>query len=80
MNVIPLRAPDRDVIVLLESLLQQAQAGELVSLIYSAELIGGKVQTGYTAIENGYETIGYLERMKAILLRKIDASRLMINE
>ena len=72
MRVVPLRLPDSAVVALLRSLLRQAEAGELVSLIYSAEVVGGEVQTGYTTIEDVYATIGQLERMKALLLRSLD--------
>ena len=72
MRVVPLRSPDLHVITLLESLLRQAKAGELVSLIYSAEVAGNRVQSGYTPIENLYTVIGQLERMKGLLLRNID--------
>lgn len=72
MNVVPLRQPDPSVVALLKSLLRQAEAGEIVSLIYSAEVAGGKVQSGYTAIEDSYSAIGQLERMKVLLLRALD--------
>lgn len=73
IQVVPLRPPNREVVALLENLLRQARAGELIGLIYSAEVAGGQVQTGYTPIENIYEQIGQLERMKALLLRNLDA-------
>lgn len=38
MNVVPLRQPDPSVVALLKSLLRQAEAGEIVSLIYSAAI------------------------------------------
>jgi len=44
MHVIPLHPPDTDTIELLRDLLAQAEAGELQSLIYSAERIGGQIQ------------------------------------
>ncbi len=71
MRVVPLFQPPA-VVGLLKSLLRQAEAGELVSLIYSAEVAGGQVQSGYTAIEDAYSAIGQLERMKVILLRSLD--------
>jgi len=40
MRVLPLRPPDPAVVALLKSLLRQAEAGDLVSLIYSAEVTG----------------------------------------
>lgn len=72
MNLIPLRKPDDAVVSLLTDLLQQAKAGELIGLIYSAEIPGGQVQSGYTAHEDLYGAIGQLERMKQLLLRSID--------
>lgn len=72
MRVVPLRSPDLHVITLLESLLRQAKAGEVVGLIYSAEVAGGQVQSGYTDLEDVYSTIGQLERMKGLLLRTLD--------
>lgn len=74
MRVLPLRPPAPAVVASLKSLLRQAEAGEIVSLIYSAEVAGGHVQTGYTAIEDVYSTVGQLERMKARLLRDLDDS------
>ena len=72
MQVIPLRQPDADTIELLRRLLAQAEAGELRSLIYSAEREGGQTQNGYTDIRNSYEVIGQLERMKYLLQKAID--------
>ena len=72
MRVLPLRPPDPAVVALLKSLLRQAEAGEVVSLIYSAEVAGGNVQSGYTPIDDVYSSIGQLERMKSLLLRVLD--------
>jgi len=72
INVIPLHQPDPTTVALLKNLLRQAEAGEIVSLIYSAEVAGGQVQSGYTAIEDSYSAIGQLERMKVLLLRALD--------
>lgn len=72
MRIIPLRPPDPVVVELLKSLLRQAEEGEIISLIYSTEVAGGHVQSGYTVIENAYSTIGQLERMKFLLLRELD--------
>lgn len=80
MNVVPLRQPDSSVVALLKSLLRQAEAGEVVSLIYSAELAGGNVQSGYTTIEDVYSGIGQLERMKVLLLRVLDNTALELAE
>lgn len=80
MNVVPLRQPDSSVVALLKSLLRQAEAGEVVSLIYSAELAGGNVQSGYTTIEDVYSGIGQLERMKVLLLRALDNTALELAE
>lgn len=72
MRVLPLRPPNQSVVALLKSLLRQAEAGEVVGLIYSAEVAGGQVQSGYTDLEDVYSTIGQLERMKGLLLRTLD--------
>lgn len=72
MNVVPLRQPDSSVVALLQDLLRQAEAGEVVSLIYSAEVAGGHVQSGYTPIEDVYSGIGQLERMKSMLISELD--------
>lgn len=72
MKLVPIRQPNGSVVNLITDLLRQAQAGELISLIYSAEIPGGQVQTGYTAHEDLYGAIGQLERMKHLLLRVID--------
>ncbi|KAB2929847.1 MAG: hypothetical protein F9K25_10125 [Candidatus Contendobacter sp.] len=72
MRVVPLFQSNAAVMALLKSLLRQAEAGEIVSLIYSAEIAGGHVQAGYTDIEDVYSTLGQLERMKALLLRSLD--------
>lgn len=74
MRVVPLAKPNPALLAMLRELLRQAEAGALVSLIYSAELAGGQVQTGYTAIEDLYASIGQLERMKSLLLRSLDDS------
>lgn len=80
MNVVPLRQPDSSVVALLKDLLRQAEAGEIVSLIYSAEVAGGHVQSGYTPIENVYSSIGQLEQMKLRLLRALDNTALELAE
>jgi len=73
MNVVPLRQPDPSVVALLKSLLRQAEAGEIVSLIYSAEVAGGKVEQDYSdTIEDAYSVIGQLERMKSMLISELD--------
>lgn len=72
MRVLPLRPPNQSVVALLKSLLRQAEAGEVVGLIYSAEVAGGQVQSGYTDLEDVYSTIGQLERMKYLLLHELD--------
>ncbi len=72
MRVVPLHQPDADTIDLLRHLLEQAEAGELQSLIYSAEKSGGDVQTGHTALRNVYEVMGQLERMKYLLQRALN--------
>jgi hypothetical protein len=72
MNVVPLRQPDSSVVALLKSLLRQAEAGEIVSLIYSVEVAGGKVENGYSKIEDIYCMIGQLERMKSMLLNELN--------
>ena len=69
MQIVPLRSPDADTINLLRQLLHQAEAGELQSLIYSAEKVGGDIQNGHTRLRNSYETIGQLERMKYLCLK-----------
>jgi hypothetical protein len=71
MQVVPLHQPDADTIDLLR-LLEQAEAGELQSFIYSAEKVGGTIQNGYTPIRNSYEMIGQLERMKYLCLKAQD--------
>lgn len=73
INVVPLRQPDPATVALLNSLLRQEEAGKIVSLIYSAEVAGDRVQSGYTAIEDSYSAIGQLEQMKVLLLRNLDA-------
>ena len=75
MRVLPFSQPNATVVDLLQSLLRQAEAGELQSLIYSAELAGNHVQAGYTPIKNLYDAIGQLERMKALMLRLLDDTR-----
>lgn len=74
MNIVPLRQPDPSVMALLKSLLRQAEAGEIVSLIYSAEVSGGKVEQGYSKIEDIYCMMGQLERMKSMLIRELDGA------
>lgn len=74
INVVPLRQPDPSVVALLKSLLRQAEAGEVVSLIYSAEVAGGKVEQGYSKVEDIYCMMGQLERMKSLLLRELDGA------
>jgi hypothetical protein len=80
MNLIQLHKPDSTVVSLLTDLLAQAQAGDVMSLIYSAEIPGGKIQTGYTAQEDLYSSIGQLERMKYLLLRSIDNNARKLEE
>ena len=80
MRLIPLHPPDADTIDLLRKLLQQAEAGELQSLIYSAEKAGGDIQSGYTPIRNTYEIIGQLERMKYLYLKAQDEFITQIEE
>lgn len=72
MQVVALYPPNAETIDLLRALLDQAEAGELHSLIYSAERVGGQIQNGYTDIRNGYEVIGQLERMKYLLQQALD--------
>lgn len=74
MNLVTLHKPDTETVKLVRSLLEQAEAGELQSLIYSAETVGGHIQNGYTTIHNAYEMIGQLERMKCLLLNLIEAN------
>lgn len=72
MNIVPLHPPNPDAVDLLRDLLRQAEAGELQSLIYSAELAGGNIQNGHTDIRNAYETLGQLDRMKDLILRTLN--------
>jgi hypothetical protein len=72
MHVVTLHQPDTETVELLRELLRQAEAGELHSLIYSAEKIGGDIQNGHTRFRNGYEVIGQLERMKYLLQRALN--------
>lgn len=72
MQAVPIHQPDAETIALLRDLLRQAEAGELQSLIYSAELVGGHVQSGYTVIADCYTVIGQLERMKYLLQHELD--------
>ena len=71
MEIVPLHSPDEETMALLQALLQQAERGELQSLVYSAEKIGGTIQSGHTALRNNYEVIGQLERMKHLLLQDL---------
>lgn len=49
--------------------LQQAESGELQSFVYSAEVVGGHIQSGHTRLNNLYEVVGQLERLKFRLFR-----------
>ena len=72
MQAITIHQPDAETIDLLRALRRQAEAGELQSLIYSAEKVGGHVQSGYTVIADCYAVIGQLERMKYLLQQALD--------
>lgn len=72
MQAVPIHQPDAETIDLLRALLRQAEAGELQSLIYSAEKVGSHVQSGYTIITDCYTIIGQLERMKYLIQRELD--------
>jgi hypothetical protein len=74
VELITLHKPDIETVKLVRSLLEQAEAGELQSLIYSAETVGGHIQNGYTTIHNAYEMVGQLERMKYLLLNLIETN------
>lgn len=68
LNIVPLAKPDPDVMELLRQLTEQAQSGEIISLVFSAELQGGRVRRGHSPIKDLFGTIGQLERMKFLLL------------
>ena len=72
MQAVPIHQPDTETIHLLRELLRQAEAGKLQSLIYSAEKVGGYMQSGYTVIADYYAVIGQLERMKYLLQHELD--------
>lgn len=67
-----LKRPNPNAIEACKALLKQAEAGELLGLVYAVDLRGGEVACGYTDLADRMALVALLEKTKYLLLRAME--------
>ena len=74
-EIVALPAPgfNADVVERLEGLLAEAKAGEILSIMFVADLKGSEVACGWTGCENLYSLAGQAARIQHLIQKRLDA-------